>query len=78
MTFIKLYLRILSGYHSSDPDAYESTMVNINKIDCYYPDGDGEVGKSSVIINGKTFRCRESVDEITEKIELAKIADSVK
>jgi len=33
---------------------------------------------STVCINGHEFRCTESVAEIKEKIELAKIADSVK
>lgn len=74
---IKLNLRAKTGYHSSDPNANAITFININKID-YYFDESYDGYKSVICINGREFKCVESLEEITEKIELAKIADSVK
>lgn len=52
--------------------------VNVCRIDYYYEDDDKDGYASMICINGREFRCKESVSEINEKIELAKIADSVK
>lgn len=78
MKLIKLNLRSWSGYHPSDPDAYTETFVNVDRIAYYYPDPNGDLCKTSIAINEKEFKCKETVDEITEKITLAEIADSVK
>lgn len=75
--FIKVTLKNKTGYHYSDPAANSLTFVNVNKID-YYCDDTYEGYKSTICINGREFRCTQSVDEITEKITLAEIADSVK
>ena len=77
--FIKLTCRVKCGYHPSDPNANSSDMrVNVCRIDYYYDDDDKDGYISLICINGREFRCKESVAEINEKIELAKIADSVK
>lgn len=76
--FISLELRIKTGYHPSDTKANASTMININRIDYYYDDVRGDGYMSSISVNGTEFRCTSSAAEISEKIELAKIADSVK
>jgi hypothetical protein len=78
MLFIKLNLRIKAGYHPADTQANSETVINIDRIDYYYDDPHGDGYMSTVCINGHEFRCTESVAEIKEKIELAKIADSVK
>ena len=75
--FIKLTLRSKMGYHPSDTNANTETFVNPSRIDYYYDDTrDGY--KATICINSREFRCTESDAEISEKIELAKIADSVK
>ena len=77
--FIKLTLRARIGnYQYGDPNANATTFVNVCKIDYYYDDDDKDGCASMICINGREFRCKESAAEISEKIELAKIADSVK
>lgn len=77
--FIKLTCHVRCGYHPSDPNANSANMqVNIEKLDYYYDEDDKDGYASMICINGHEFRCKESVTEITEKIELEKIADSVK
>lgn len=76
MNIIKLNLRIKSGYHYSDPNANSITFVNIDRIDYYYEESsDGY--KSMICINGNEFRCTASAAEITERIDLAEIADNL-
>lgn len=75
--FIKLTLRARTGYHHSDPNANALVVVNSDRIDYYYDDEYDEY-KSVISINGHEFRCTDNVRAIIEKIELAKIADSVK
>jgi len=76
--FIKLTLRAKAGYHHSDPNANAEVLVNSDRIDYYYDDDDKDGYKSVISINGHEFRCTSIAAEITEKIKLAKIADSVK
>lgn len=76
--FIKLNLRIKTGYHPADTKANAETVINVDRIDYYYDDIHGDGYMSSIAVNGTEFRCTSSAAEITEKIELAKIADSVK
>ena len=77
MLFIKLNLRIKSGYHPADTQANSETVVNINNLDYFYDDANGNGYMSTVCINGHEFRCTESADEIKEKIMLAEIADNL-
>ena len=77
MLYVKLNLRIKSGYHPADAQANSETIINIDRIDYYYDDPQGDGYMSTVCINGHTFRCTESVDEIKEKIMLAEIADNL-
>lgn len=74
--FIKLTLRL--GYHPYDTNANTETFVNPSRIDYYYDDYTRDGYKSTIYINSREFICAESAAEISEKIELAKIADSVK
>lgn len=74
--FIKVTLRNKTGYHYSDPAANSLTFVNANKIDYYIEDSSSGY-KSTICINGKEFQCTESVAEISEKINLAKIAETI-
>lgn len=76
--FIKLTLRCKMGYHPSDTNANTETFVNPSRIDYYYDDDTRDGYKSTICINSREFSCTESAAEINEKIELAKIADSVK
>lgn len=76
--FIKLNLRIKTGYHPADTKANSETVINVDRIDYYYDDIYGDGYMSTVCINGHEFRCTESADEIKEKIMLAEITASIK
>jgi hypothetical protein len=76
--FITLELRVKAGYHPVDTKANSKTLINVDHIAYYYDDIHGDGYMSSIGIDGTEFRCTSSASEITEKIELAKIADSVK
>lgn len=58
-------------------DPNTELYANVGKIDYYHSIDDDFDCNSIISVNGHEFKCKETVDEIKEKIMLAEIADNL-